>query len=288
MDTPAMAVMMGGFPEGAFRVFHATEDLALHSDWRMRQDAHFAVDHGDPTGVQTPEQIVRLATYLDGGFLVGGMTSSRQNHLQVADGLARGGVSGVMFASTVAVATGLTQGCSPIGPVHEVTKCQGNILMELDGRPALEVFYQDIGEILARDLSRVAGYIFAGLPIRGSDTGDYLVRNLVGLDSKRQWLAIGDLLEPGDPILFCRRDAQTAQHDMTRMLQQLKHRVNGRARAGLYFSCLGRGGSLFGENRELEMIREVLGDLPLVGFYANGEISHNRLYGYTGVLSLFL
>jgi small ligand-binding sensory domain FIST len=290
MDVPAMGVMVGQFPEGAFRVFHSAEDadLALHRDWRARQDARFAVVHGDPTSAQVPEHLMRLAHYLDGGFLVGGITSSRQNSLQVADTLARGGLSGVMFASTVPVATGLTQGCSPIGPIHEVTQGQRNILMELDGRPALEVFYQDIGEILARDLNRVAGYIFAGLPIHASDTGDYLVRNLVGVDPNRGWLAIGEIIEPGGRVMFCRRDARTAQQDMMRMLQQLKRRANGRAKAGLYFSCLGRGSGLFGENREIQMIQEVLGDLPLVGFYANGEISHNRLYGYTGVLSLFL
>ena len=54
-------------------------------------------------------------------------------------------------------------------------------------------------------------------------------------------------------------------------------------------SCLARGPALFGDDsQELKTIRDALGDFPLVGFFANGEISHNRLYGYTGVLTLFL
>ena len=63
----------------------------------------------------------------------------------------------------------------------------------------------------------------------------------------------------------------------------------GRPRGGLYYSCVGRGPNLFGgESEEANMIREALGEFPLVGFFCNGEISHNRLYGYTGVLTLFL
>ena len=73
------------------------------------------------------------------------------------------------------------------------------------------------------------------------------------------------------------------------MLRDLQRRVRGGIRAGVYYTCLGRGRYQFGENsEELRMIQEELGDFPLVGFFANGEISHNRLYGYTGVLTLFL
>ena len=82
-----------------------------------------------------------------------------------------------------------------MGTRHTITNCERNILIELDGRPALDVFSEDIGEVLARDLSRVAGYVFAGLPVPASDTGDYLVRNLVGIDTERKMLAIGDLVK---------------------------------------------------------------------------------------------
>lgn len=321
-DTPAMAVLAGEFPEDGYRVFGGSpvgsiedgsigggsmagslgdsvaifpggssvelDDVAAEQAWRAREDARFAVVHADPTNSRTPALIAQLASQLDDGFLVGGITSSRHSHLQIANGVIQGGISGVIFSSSIPVATGLTQGCSPIGPVHEITRCQRNIAVQIDGRPALEVFYEDIGDILARDLTKVAGYIFAGLPIRGSDTGDYLVRNLLGVDTNNQLLAVGEVLQPGSSILFCKRDAQSAQIDLQRMLSQLQRRARGRPKAGLYFSCLGRGNSLFGQDRELEIIREELGDFPLVGFFANGEISHNRLYGYTGVLSLFL
>jgi len=195
----------------------------------------------------------------------------------------------VSFADSVTVATRLTQGCSPIGPKRVITTCQQNVIISLDGRPALEVFKEDIGEAGARDLNRLGGHIFAGLPIAGSDTGDYLVRNLVGIDPANKLIAIGEMVQPGSSVMFCRRDSKTANEDMARMLESIRKGMYARPRGGIYYSCLGRGASLFGPNsEELRMIRDTLGDFPLVGFFCNGEISHNRLYGYTGVLTLFV
>jgi small ligand-binding sensory domain FIST len=89
--------------------------------------------------------------------------------------------------------------------------------------------------------------------------------------------------------MFCRRDGDSAREDMQRMLDDLGRRAGGVPRAGVYYTCLGRGRYQFGDNSvELNMIRDRLGDFPLVGFFCNGEISHNRLYGYTGVLTLFV
>ena len=186
--------------------------------------------------------------------------------------------------------TGLSQGCSPIGETHVLTECDNHMAISIDGRPALDVFKEDIGEVLARDIDRAAGYIFAGFPIKGSDTGDYLIRNVIGIDPENNLLAIGDHMTVNSPIMFCRRDGRTAVQDMQRMLSSVQHRLKGRTpRGGLYISCLGRGRHLFGDNaREMNMISEVFGDIPIAGFYANGEIAGQRLYGYTGILTLFL
>ena len=195
----------------------------------------------------------------------------------------------MLLGPEIAVATGLTQGCSAIGPVRQVSAAEDNIIMALDGRPALEVFKADIGELLSRDLRRVAGLIFAGFPVHGSDTGDYLVRNLMAIDVEHQWLAVAHEVAAGDRVLFCRRDAPSALADLKRMLAGLKRRVVSPPKAGLYFSCVGRGPSLFGDDSvELGTVREALGDFPLVGFFGNGEISSDRLYGYTAVLAVFL
>jgi small ligand-binding sensory domain FIST len=111
----------------------------------------------------------------------------------------------------------------------------------------------------------------------------------VGIDPANRLIAIGELLQPGASVMFCRRDTKTANEDMARMLDSIRKGMFGRPRGGVYYSCIGRGASLFGpDSAELKMIHETLGEFPLVGFFCNGEISHNRLYGYTGVLTLFV
>ena len=115
------------------------------------------------------------------------------------------------------------------------------------------------------------------------------MRNLTGIDTERGWLGVGHMVSAGDRIQFCRRDHNAAVEDLKRMLAGVKERCDGAPRAGLYYACVARGPNLFGgESEELRLIRDELGEFPLVGFFANGEISHDRLYGYTGVLALIL
>jgi small ligand-binding sensory domain FIST len=292
-EEPAAAVLVTDWAEDDFRVLpgcseNPAEMLEAIADWRARDPGYFAVTHGDPSNPNTPELIETLANELQGGFLVGGLTSSEGIQAQFADQVTGGGISGVLLSGRLKIATGLSQGCSLIGHKHTVSACQRNIIQKLDERPALDVLKQDIGEVLARDLTRIGGYIFVALPIPGSDTGDYLVRNLVGVDPNEGLVAVGDLLQDGMALQFAKRDAQTAREDLQRMVRDVKARIDGEPKGALYHSCLGRGRHLFGDNSaELQLIQDELGDVPLVGFYANGEISHHRLYGYTGVLTVF-
>jgi small ligand-binding sensory domain FIST len=293
-QAPAVSALVACWPEGAFRVFGPQTSggralAAAEAEWFAKTHPVFGVVHGDPRDGRVVQTLAALSAET-GLFLVGGLAaSSGAAPRQIAERVVEGGISGVVLSPGIAVATGLTQGCSPIGPVHRVTDARENIVMAIDDRPALEVFKQDIGELLARDLRKVGGLIFAGIPVRGSDTGDYVVRNLMAIDAERQWIAIAERLAPGDSIMFCRRDAASALEDLKRMLESLKRRAPTPPKAGLYFSCVARGPNLFaGDSEELRTIRDALGDFPLAGFFGNGEIAHDRLYGYTGVLALFL
>jgi small ligand-binding sensory domain FIST len=292
LDEPALAIMCCNYSEESFRVFAGLNTPRDVTRGMLKWDgsaASFAVIHADPNTSSLTSLVREIAGRTQSGFIVGGLTSSRTRVLQYADELTEGGVSGVAFSDQIAVATRLTQGCSPVGPEHTVTDSRQNIIMALDGRPALDVFREDVGPEFANHLSLAAGRIFVGLPVESSDTGDYVVRNLVGLDSAHKLVAIGENIKPGRRIVFCRRDRGAASDDLDRMLTSIKSGLYREPKGALYFSCLGRGASLFGENsEELRIIRDRLGDVPLVGFFCNGEISHNRLYGYTGVLTLFL
>ncbi|MFQ5934903.1 MAG: FIST N-terminal domain-containing protein [Acidiferrobacterales bacterium] len=293
-DQPAIAVMVAAFPDDSFRVFRSIntgldEFVRTNRKWYAKADSHFGIVHADPRNANIPSFIVELADEIIGGFLVGGLTSSRGAHAQIAQTVTEGGISGVLFAGDVSVITALTQGCSPIGPTHIITECEENVAIALDGRPALDVFKEDVGGAITHEPRRSVGHVFAALPIKGSDTGDYLVRHVIGVDPETKVLAVSEALEVGSSIMFCRRDVESAQKDMLRMLQNIKDRAAGTPRGGVYYSCVGRGPNLFGQNSaELKIIQSQLGDFPLVGFFCNGEVSHNRLYGYTGVLTLFL
>ena len=103
------------------------------------------------------------------------------------------------------------------------------------------------------------------------------------------WLAIGDNVERGRRLLFVRRDREAAERDLRQMLEKLRGRAGTEIKGGVYFACVARGANLFGtDSQEMAILADALGPVPLVSFLANGEICHNRLYGYTGVLALFL
>ena len=284
-EEPAMVIMLADFPEDSFKLFTSPDDLPAVKQAGLQ----FGIVHGDPRNGQLAEAIENITDKLGDAYLVGGLTSSSSYYYQLADEICEGQFSGVILSDSIPVVSGLTQGCSPIGPTHTLTECEGNYAVSIDHRPALDILKEDIGEILARDLNRIGGYIFAGFPVSGSDTGDYMVRNLMGVDPDHGVLAIGEYLQTGSSLMFCRRDGRTAVDDLQRMLTHVKQRLTGKPRGGLYFSCMGRGQHMFGEvSKEMQLIQEQLGDVPLAGFYANGEIAGQHLYGYTGVLTLFL
>ena len=128
--------------------------------------------------------------------------------------------------------------------------------------------------------------------VRRFGMADYQVRNVVGIDPEQRILALGAQVYRGDQIVFCTRDFDAAHADLIRICAELRDEVEEQGLQMLgahYVSCTGRGARLFGSHgAELAVIRHNLGDVPLVGFYANGEIAGDKLYGYTGVLSLFV
>lgn len=292
----SLAIMVGRFEPDAARPFVEFDPENLqsfrtnHGEWLTRQGVATALVHGDPRHPRLQELITGLS-HVTSGFLLGGLTSGAAHTVQMAGRAKDGaGLSGVLFGDKAPLVSGLTQSCVPIGPTHRVTEVVDNVLITLDGRPALDLLKIEAGELIARDLRRAAGSIHVALPIAGSDMEDYVVRSLVGIDPQRGWLAVSDKLEDGDEVMFVRRDPNAAQEDLKNMLEGISRRLDGRSvRGGIYVSCIARGAHMFGRaGRETEMIRETLGDFPMIGFSANGEICRDRLYAYTGVLTLFL
>ena len=289
-DRPAITALTGRFANGAYRMIASlTDPDEIASTVDAGFVAGIGVVHGDPRNPRTANIVSTLARDHE-TYLVGGLTAAESAFPQVAGNIVDGGVSGVLLGGELEVAVGLTQSCSPIGPSHEVTLGgEGNVLVTLDDRSAFEVLCEDLGVANGVDPRPWLDNIHAAVLVAGSDTGDYLVRNLIGIEPSRGLIVIAEEITAGNRLMFVRRDAESASKDLERMLDDLQSRITGRPKAGLYFSCVARGPNLFaGEAHELKAIRKTFGDIPVAGFFGNGEISHNRIYGYTGVLTLFL
>lgn len=312
MNEPALVILLGWFAPGSFQVFSgrtrppARSARTAAGAWA----AHAALVHADPHTPDLTDLIEDMAGKVQSGALFGGLSSSRSTMVQLANGCLSGGLSGVVFSSEVALATRVSQACHPLGPVHTVTRGEDNLIATLDDRPALDVLLEDCQpaalvraaparpsrEALVRLVrNTLCGFLPdgpSGQPVRW---GEAEVRHLIGVDPQKRVLAVAEHVAPGSRLQFCTRDGQAARLDLVRAASELRDvcedHDGGLAaiRGAIYVSCVGRGGALFGrESAELEIIRNHLGDIPLAGFFANGEIAGQRLYGYTGVLTLFL
>jgi len=259
---------------------------AVAGDFVTGLESPLGVVHGDATNAAIPDIVAGLAEE-SGAFLVGGLTTLAPD-AQIARAVTGGGVSGVLLKPSLGMVTGLSQGCTPIGPAHVITDGRDNVLVELDRRPSLDVFIDEIGPNLAADLERAGQTVHVALTVPGSDQADYVVRNITAIDPNQGLIAIGDTIDTGQSLMFCIRNRDSAVADLKRMTSEIRRRLGRPPRAGLYFSCVARGPNLFGQgSQEMGLITQSLGDFPIAGFYANGEIFNHRLYGYTGVLVLF-
>lgn len=209
---------------------------------------------------------------------------------------ARGGIAGIALSGAHPV-VGVAQGCMPIGAPYVITRAEANVIYEIGSRPAVEILKEAICSLEnAEERIRRAG-IFAGLAMDPAksplERGDFLVRNLVGLDQSSGAVAVAERVRVGQTIQFQIRDARAAREDLHSTLQGVAKRLGGRWPAfGCYFDCAGRGQGLFGApNHDVTLIREQLGEFPLVGFFGNGELApigrRNFFHTYTGVLVVF-
>ena len=283
-DKPALALMVARFPAQSFRILDSWKEprrgqfLTHHKAWLAGQDMPVGLMQGDVFDPDLPEMIADLASSTH-SFLVGGIAPGQP-----------GGLSGALLGAPLTMVTGLTQGCQPVSGPYRVSEVTDEILMQLDGRNALDVMKDAAGAELSRDLHQAAGVIHLGLPVTGTDRPDYLVRELLGIDPERGWLAVGTRLAVGEQVIFVKRDNDSAKRDMLRMLADVAGRIEGRAiLGGLYISCVSRGENMFGSDEaEFDLIGKALGPFPLIGVIGQGEFNHDRLYGYTGVLALIL
>jgi small ligand-binding sensory domain FIST len=300
IDEPALVLMIAPLPRQSFRLFSGLQPLPAASSGFT---AHAAQVHAEGSTPDLQELIHELSARTATGYLFGGLSSARNRTVHIADGVFTGGISGVAFGPEVDLISRVTQGCQPIGPWRNITEGERNFVVSLDGKPALDCVLQDLGvdrTLSDHALSQALSGTLVGLittaedvPTRPGQFGaDTVVRHLVGVIPQYRALAIAEQIEPGMRLAFCTRNADAAKLDLVRIATEIRAELeSGAARhmaGAVYVSCSGRGGPHFGaRHAELQVVRHALGEVPLVGFFAGGEIARHHLYGYTGVLTVF-
>ncbi len=283
LETPGISMLVAQLPVESFRVFSGRQPLSLARGFSPET----AIVHADPDTPDMPELVRDMAGKLPNGRLSGGLMGGRDDTLLLADGILRGGLCGVAFDASLAIVSDVSQACHPIGPPREVGDAEDNLLGKLDGRPALAVYRDAVGPLLADNLRHAVRSVMVGL-VSDDNPSRYIVRQIVGVDPAGGRLAINDSATDGQELLFVRRDAITAKQDLELMLSRIREQ-SPHPRAALYVSCCGRGAQLFErDDSEVEAIQSVFGGIPLAGFFANGEILGRELYAYTGILTLFI
>lgn len=235
-----------------------------------------------------------------GSVKVGGLASgahrSGMNALFLNNHIYRSGCIGVALGGDLVVDTIVAQGCKPVGWPLSVTRAEKNFLFELDGQPALNALYEVLEDMSDRDKELAKNSLFLGVVMNEFQEqfsqGDFLIRNILGLEPKSGALLVGEILRNSQTVQFHVRDADTSADDLRHLLERYRQSRPGAAAGALLFSCLGRGQHLYGRpNHDSDCFHEVIGQIPLGGFFCNGEIGPvggtTFLHGYTSSFGIF-
>ena len=255
----------------------------------------------DPLSFPAQDFLVGLDYAFSRSVKIGGLASGGQqqggNALFLGDRVYRTGAIGVGMKGNIVVDTVVAQGCRPIGPLMNITKCERNLVIELDQRSPLEVLRDLFASCSQRDQELMQQSLFLGIMMddftEEPRQGDFLIRNIIGMDGRAGTLAIGEMLREGQRVEFHLRDALTSADDLANLLTRYSSdREVDQVQGALLFSCLGRGEHLYGRpDHDTDLFRDKVGVVPLGGFFCNGEIGQvggtTFLHGYTSSFGIF-
>jgi small ligand-binding sensory domain FIST len=307
-DEPALSLWCAILPGASLTTFQLTfeqtPDGLLCSGLPDDLGEHLAETRavlllGDPFSSLPLSVLELLADELPGIPVVGGMASGGgpgENRLFLYDQMIESGAIGVVIRGGPRIRTVVSQGCRPIGTPFVVTRAERNIIYELGGVPPLERLQKLYPELPPRDQQLVESGVHLGVVMNeyqeSFHRGDFLIVNVHGADRTTGALATGGLMRVGQTVQFHIRDADTADEDLRQLLEHASPPPPHSRRGALLFSCNGRGTRMFpAPNHDADAIQEILGPLPLAGFFAQGELGpvgdKNYIHGFTASLVLF-
>ncbi|MGK7902313.1 MAG: FIST N-terminal domain-containing protein [Hormoscilla sp.] len=321
--SPALSITLAQLPGVQVNAFHVTSEALPDLDsppdaWAQAIGVSPAVGPqfiilGDPFYAGINDLLQGLDYAYPGSVKVGGLASGDRpgsgSSLFCNYQLYREGTVGVALSGNIVMETIVAQGCRPIGPTFRVTEGERNILLGLSesdaesalggggqSRPPLELLREMVTTLSDKDRELAEHSLFVGIARDEFklqlEHGDFLIRNLLGVDPNAGAIAIGDRVRLGQRIQFHLRDAEASAEDLDLLLQRYQNQSGKGAAAGaLMFACMGRGQGLYGQpNFDSQIFQRYLQNIPLSGFFCNGEIGpvggNTFLHGYTSVFGI--
>ena len=314
-ELPAVSVTLLSIPDSDYECVHLIDqDLpdpdAGPADWvdllhTQPEDANGILLLGDPFSFDTERLLVGLDYAYPNTPKVGGLTSGDPsglgNSLFLDQTTYHEGAVAVTFSGRVGLSAIVAQGCRPFGKVGRITKADGTSLLEVDGVPALQFLNQQLQQLSPRDLELAqATPLYLGIAsdpfaVETPAEGEFLIRSIMGYNQDMQMVAVGAELAVGRQVQFHLRDGAGSSKDLHNVLE--KHVLattpaDPRAQGGILFSCIGRGEHLFDRpNHDSEVFFDVVGRMPLGGFFCGGEIGPvqgaTHLHGFSAAFALF-
>lgn len=307
-DEPAISLVAASMPEARLHPFHIGQDEWTSLLWD--EDAFASVIGAGPDvkarilvaePFSTPVttflgSLNRVAPRVPvvGGVASGGMQAGR-DVLVLNGSIVSDGVAGISFSGDIRVDTLVSQGCNPVGETMLVTEAEANIIFKLGGRPALRVLEDMVAMLSEQEKADLQNGIFLGVAIdeykHHFQRGDFLVRNLVGVDASSGAVAVADFVRPGQTVQMHVRSANAATADLASLLQSHAEFLLPPA-GGFLFSCNGRGLRLFDEpSHDIGLFQRYFPDTPVGGFFAGGEFGpvggQTFVHGFTASFAFF-
>jgi small ligand-binding sensory domain FIST len=263
-------------------------------------ETHAVIGFGDPFSTPASQLLPALDQAAPGVPLIGGMASGARepggNVLFRNDELLESGMVGVSVSGPVRMQALVSQGCRPVGRPMVITKSHENVVEQLGGKPALGVLRELVMDMADHEKAMLSKGLFLGRAISeyrdAFGRGDFLIRNIIGLDEEKGWLGVADYVRTGQTVQFQIRDAATANEDLNEMLSARAGDEGVSPAGALLFSCNGRGTRLFREPcHDIGLARRAMPATPVAGFFAAGEFGpvggKNFIHGHTASFALF-
>jgi len=301
----AISLWLGQLPEAEVIPFSLeftrTEDGGTITGWPDEvegdwPDGSMLLVLGEPFSFPADLLLTRMNEDRPGIPVVGGMASGGdapgQNLLVYGNQVQKSGATGVLLRGNARATAVVSQGCRPIGDHYIITKADRNWIIELGGHPTMKQLEKLFNTLATSEQRMVQSGLHIGRVVSEYqdhfEQGDFLVRNVVGVDEDTGALAIGDYVRPGQTVQFHIRDESTADGEM----KQLMAAADLQPKGGLLFTCNGRGTRLFSApHHDAGVIQNAFGDIPLAGFFAQGELGpiggKNFMHGFTASAVLF-